>query len=124
MARRIVIAVDEVDADAARLETLSLQLREELRSTGTDDDTRLRTGEALPGTRNLDHAATRALVVCVAEFGAALCQVGAAMRRGLDQVIGGRTVELTLGGRHLPLTDASTGEQPRLVNSFLEAAEP
>ena len=124
MTRRIVVAVDEVDADAARLETLSLQLREELLSTGADDVTRLTTDEAPSGTRGLELAAAGALVVSVANSVAALSQVVETVRRWLGRGSGGRTVELTIGDRHLRLTGASAEEQTRLINAFLEAAEP
>src|SRR6478735_2272287 len=124
MTRRIVVAVDEVDADTARLETLSLQLQEELLSTGADDVTGLTTGEAPPGTRGLDLAAAGALVVSVANSVAALSQVEETVRRRLGRGSGGRTVELTIGDRHLRLTHASAEKQTCLISAFLEAAEP
>ena len=124
MTRRIVVAVDKVDADAARLETLSLQLPEELLTTGAEDFTRLTTGEAPPGTRGLDLASAGALVVSVPNSVAALSQVVETVRRWLGRAGGGRAVESTISDRHLRLTGASAEEQARLINAFLEAAEP
>jgi len=124
MTGRIVVAVDEVDADPERLETLSLQLRDELLSTGAEDVARLTTGDAPPGTRGPDLAAAGGLLVTVASSVVALSQVVDAVRRWLGRGGGGRTVELTIGDRHLKLTGASSDEQTRLINAFLASAEP
>ena len=124
MTRRVVVAVDEVDADAVRLETWSLQLREELLGTGVKEVRRLTTGVAPPVTRGLDLAAAGALVVSVAYSVAALSQVVEIVRRWLGDESSGGAVELTIGGRHLGLTGASAVMRARLISAFLEAAEP
>ena len=124
MTRRIVVAVDEVDADAARLEPLSLQLREELlshrgRRRHASHDGRSSVRHPRPGAcrGGCAHRLPRQL------RGGALPGRGdrAAMARSRQR----RTpVELTIGDRHLRLTGASAEEQTRLINAFLEAAEP
>ena len=121
MCAQMVVTVTEDDADAQRLEEITLALRSELLSLEVEDVRHVRQGEAPPGTRGLDVATAGALLVAINQSVPVVGGVVAAVRRWLAGGSHSRTVELTVGENTIRL-DASTQEQQQaLVDDFLRA---
>ncbi len=122
MGAEIRVSVDDPSAGDEERESLSLALREELLSTDVGDVHPVSTGPAPEGSRGVDAAAVGQLLVTVPASLAAVAELINAVRGWLGRAGDGRTVELTLGGNSLRLGRASTPEQERLVEAFLQSA--
>ena len=122
MDAEIRVSVDGPTAGDEDRESLALALREELLSTDVGDVHPVPTGPAPEGSRGVDAAALGQLLVTVPASLAAVAELINAVRGWLSRASDGRTVELTLGGNSLRLDKASTQEQERLIEAFLQGA--
>ncbi len=121
MSHDVVVAVAEPGADDARLERLSLQLREELIEAGVGKVGRHVTGDAPDGTRAFEFAAAGALLLSAAGSLGTISRIVDTIRDWLGRSNGAREVEVTLGDKHLKLSASSRAEQEELVRAFLTA---
>jgi len=123
MGTTIDVTLSERGADAARVDTLHRQFREELRQVD-DLDVRVPVmGDLEPGTRGLDPATVSALAVAVVGSGGLtglIASVRAWLGRSHDDR---RSVRLEIGGDVIELSGASTAEQERLLSVFLARHE-
>jgi hypothetical protein len=112
--------LSEDGADPERLDTLTGQLRAELRKLDVDDVRSLPAGPPPPGSRAFDVETVGAIVVVVGQstdvFKSVVEVVRGWLGRG-DSVK--RTVRLELGGDVLELSEATAADQQRLVNLFV-----
>ena len=119
-----VVRVELLDpgSDPETRDVLMLDLREELVQLDVESVSTVPGGPAPPGSKGLDMAAAAALLVQVRGSVSALNMVVSAVRswlqRGQDS---GRSVKLTIGERTLELSHATTEQQERLVQEFLQA---
>lgn len=116
----LLLSLSESGADDARLDTLTRQLRDELRQLDVRD---VRPAPASttppPGTRGFDVATIGQLVVAMVGtqgLAGVVTAVLSWLKRGHEAP---RTVRLELGGDVLELSAASSEEQDRLVAMFL-----
>lgn len=119
MGTNVEVTLSERGADAARVDVLHRQFREELRQVD-DVDVHAPAIETLePGSRGLDPATVSALAVAVVGSGGLtglVASVRAWLGRGHDEP---RSVRLAIGGDVIELSGASTAEQERLLEVFL-----
>lgn len=116
----VLVSLAEAGADDARLDTLTRQLRDELRRLDVRDVRPApATTEPPPGSRGFDVAAVSQLVVAMVGtqgLAAVVSTVLGWLGRGHEAP---RTVRLELAGDVLELSAASSEEQDRLVAIFL-----
>jgi hypothetical protein len=114
------LQISEVGADAERLAVLAVYLRAELLELDVEDVTTPRVGEPLPGARAADVGVVGALLVALGQSAEGLQSVVSVIRHWLDRGGGSRrTVRLELGGDVLELSQASAGDQARLIELFV-----
>jgi hypothetical protein len=114
------VQVSEDGADAARLDTVTGYLREDLLQLDVDDVTAQRAGPPPPGARAFDATAVGGLVVTLVGSADGLRAVVSAIRAWLGRGQGvRRTVRLELGGDALELSAASAADQERLIELFI-----
>lgn len=112
--------LSEDGADAARLDTLTGYLRQELRRLDVEDVTALRAGPPPPGSRAFDVVAVGGLLVALGETAGGLSAVVSSIRAWLARGQGvRRTVRLELGGDVLELSEATAADQEQLVGLFI-----
>jgi hypothetical protein len=127
MGTNVDVTLNERGADAARVDVLHRQFREELRHVDDVDVRAAAIGHIEPGSRGLDPATLSTLAVAVIGSGGLtglIASVRAWLGRGHDEP---RTVRLEIGGDVIELSGASSAEQERLLEVFLarhEAATP
>jgi hypothetical protein len=123
MGAEIRITVVDLAADEEAYESMSVALREEILSTDVNDVRFVRTGTAPDGTRGLDVTAVNQLLVTLPASLAAVSALVNTVRGWLSRSSDGRTVELTLGDKSLKLARASSDDQQRLIEEFLQSAQ-
>lgn len=124
MAGDVHIQLSEQDADAERLQLLTSFLREELRDIDGAEPQLQRAGSAPEGTRAVDAVAVGALVVKLLD--------SRAVRTVLDRIrswlgrnaTAPRSVRLEIDGDTIELASASTEEQQRLLEMFIQRHSP
>jgi hypothetical protein len=124
MCAEIRITVDDLAADEEEHESISIALREEILSTDVDDVRFVRTGPAPDGTRGVDATAINQLLVTMPASLAAVAALVNTVRGWLSRSNEGRTVEITLGDKSLKLERATSDEQQRLIEGFLQSVHP
>ncbi|GAA4404889.1 hypothetical protein GCM10023168_18050 [Fodinibacter luteus] len=116
----VLVSLAESGADDARLDTLTRQLRDEVRRLDVSDVRAVPAGTpAPPGSRGLDVAAIGQFVVALVGtqgLAGVVTAMVAWLKRGDDAP---RQVRLEVGGDVLELSGASSEEQDRLVAMFL-----
>ncbi len=123
MCAEIRITLDDLAADEEQHESMSIALREEILSTDVDDVRFVRTGLAPDGTRGLDATTVNQLLVTMPASLAAMTALVNAVRGWLSRSSDSRSVELTLGDKSLKLAGASSDDQERLVDDFLQSVQ-
>lgn len=105
------------DADVAELDDATLNLRRELLQLDVDRVDRATGGPPPPGARSAEVAVVGTLLVSAGQE-----LVSAVIHTALDFVRRGfnRRVTIEIGGERLELTGASSDQQQRLVDAFLE----
>jgi hypothetical protein len=116
-----VVTVAEDDADARRIDELTLLLRRELLETDVDSVERPSGGMAPEGSRGLDAATIGTLLVAVSSSALSVAQVVNTIR-GWARRASGAGVQISVGGSTLRLVGPPTQEQQHLVNQFIRAA--
>jgi hypothetical protein len=115
------LRVSEDGADEERLGLLTGYLQQDLLQLDVEDVSRPAAGQAPAGTRAVDPVAVAELLVTLGRSAEGLRAVVLAVRRWLSRSDGvRRTVRLELGGDVLELSEASLGDQQRLVDVFVE----
>ena len=116
----VLVSLSETGADDARLDTLTRQLRDELRQLDVRDVRSVpASAQPPPGSRGFDVATAGQLAVAMVGTQGLVGVVSAVLgwlRRGHEAP---RTVRLELAGDVLELSGASSEEQDRLVEMFL-----
>jgi hypothetical protein len=121
MGGELRIQLAEDGADAERLDALTRFLRQELLQLEAEDVTALRAGEPPPGARVFDVIAVGGLLVSLGRSASGLGAVVSAIRKWLARGDGTRrTVRLEIGGDVLELSEATTADQDRLVDLFID----
>jgi hypothetical protein len=123
MGAEIRITVVDLAADEEAYESMSVALREEILSTDVNDVRFVQTGPAPDGTRGPDVTMVNQLLVTMPASLAAVAALVNTVRGWLSRSSDGRTVELTLGDKSLKLARASSDEQQRLIEEFLQSAQ-
>jgi hypothetical protein len=114
------VYLSEDGADDEHLDVLTGHLRRELLELDIDDATALRAGQPPPGARAFDVAVVGGLVVTLGQSAEALRQVASMIRAWLRRGDGaGRMVRLELGGDAIELSNASVGDQAKLIDLFV-----
>ena len=116
----VSVSLWEAGADDARLDTLTRQLRHELRQLDVRDVRPVLAGtQPPPGSRGIDGSSVGSLVVAMLGtqgLAGVISTVLGWLQRGHEAP---RTVRLELAGDVLELSVASSEEQDRLVAMFL-----
>jgi len=124
MGEALAIRLSEEGSDTARLDDLTLSLRDELLNLDVEGVERLKAGEAPDGARAVDLAAVGALIVTLGQSGALVAKVVNTIREWLKRDPEPmRTVKVTLGDRTIELSAASSDQQERLIAEFIRAAD-
>lgn len=111
----------EAGAGPERLDLLTGHLRRELLQLDVEDVTALPGGPPPSGSRAFDVAAVGGLLVTLGQSAGGLRAAVGAIRRWLARGDGiRRTVRLELDGDVLELSEASVGDQDRLVSLFVD----
>jgi hypothetical protein len=119
MDRELRLQISEEGADAERLAVLAGYLRAELLQLDVGDVT-AKVGEPPPGARAAGTSVVGALLVALGQSAEGLQSVVSVIRHWLDRSGGSRrTVRLELGGDVLELSQASAGDQARLIELFV-----
>jgi hypothetical protein len=118
---KVLVKIDEGDADADRLAELSEDLRAELLGLDVQDVTLVRAGQSPPDSRGTDLATAGLLLVLIKDSMDLVGHMITVLRSWLGRSTTSRTVELTVGDRTLRLTNASSDQQDRLVEEFVRA---
>jgi len=114
------LQISEEGADAERLAVLAGYLRAELLQLDVEDVTAPRVGETPPGARAAGISVVGALLVALGQSAEGLQSVVSVIRHWLDRSGGSRrAVRLELGGDVLELSQASAGDQARLIELFV-----
>jgi hypothetical protein len=122
MGPSLAIQLTEPDAEAERLEELTIELRRELLELDVDDVARVQEGDAPPGSRSIELAAIGALLVTMNQTTDVLTHIVSTVRDWLRRSPEPkRTVRMTIGGRSIELSAASDAQQDRLVAEFIKA---
>jgi hypothetical protein len=122
MADEIVVTILDADSDAERLDEAAAVLRAELLALDVEDVVPARGGAAPAGTRAFDVAAVGALVVVATNSVELVNQLVTTVRAWLrGRPPAGQEVELTVGDKTIRLAAATSEQQERLVNDFLQA---
>jgi hypothetical protein len=117
---RIDVGV-EPDADAAELEEATLQLRDELLDLDVDNVEHPAHGAAPPGTRAVEAAILGTLVVTATR------EVAGSVVRAVSDWLGrrpNRSVKLQVENDIVEVTNASSEDQRRLIEAFLQRHSP
>lgn len=122
MSEALAIQLSEAGSDPERLDELTTRLREELLNLDVDDVEKVTEGDAPAGTRGLEIAAIGALLVTLQQSGPAITGVINTIREWLKRdPEPTREVEITMGGRSIKLTAASSAQQDQLVAEFIRS---
>jgi hypothetical protein len=119
------VSIQELGADAERLEGLTIALRRDLLGLDVGDVHRPRGGPLPSGSRAIDMAAAGELVVVIGGQLDALTHILSTIRSWMSRGSGSgpRSVELTLDGKTLRLSSASEEEQQQLIGEFVRALD-
>ena len=123
MGTNVDVTLSERGADAARVDVLHRQFREELRHVDELDVRTPAPADLEPGARGLDPATMSTLAVALIGSGGLtglIASVRAWLERGHDEP---RSVRLEIGGDVLELSGASSAEQDRLLEVFMARHE-
>ena len=107
------------DADAAELEDVTARLRRELLELDVDNVERATAGVAPPGTKAVETILIGTLLVTLAKNAGAIGEVVKAVQSWLGDRPS-RTVRLELDGDAIELSNASSAEQERLIDLWVE----
>jgi hypothetical protein len=125
MAGNLRVQLSEDGADDERLAALTGYLRAELLRLDVEDVSLLPAGQPPAGARGFSVAAVGALLVSLGQSAQELRSVVSVirdwLRRGNEAP---RAVRLELGGDILELSQATTAEQDRLVELFVQCHAP
>jgi hypothetical protein len=120
MDRELRLQISEEGADAERLAALAGYLRAELLQLDVADVTAPRVGEPPAGARAGGVSVVGALLVALGQSAEGLQSVVSVIGHWLGRGGGSRrTVRLELGGDVLELSQASAGDQARLIELFV-----
>jgi hypothetical protein len=120
---QVWLTIREGGADTERLEEVTDRLCDELLELDVEDVSGVREGEAPLGSRAVDLAAVGALLVSMKDSIQLLGHLVAAVRSWLTRSSAERTVELTIGDKTLRITNASSDQQDRLIDEFIQAID-
>lgn len=123
MSSQVLVQVDEEGADPERIDTVTRLLRSELLQLDVDDVVALRDGPAPEGSRAMDVLAVGGLLVSIGNS-RAVRSIVSAVRGWLTRTPAGRKVRLEVAGDVLELSGATSAEQERLVQLFLDRHAP
>jgi hypothetical protein len=104
--------------DAERVEQLAASLRRELLDLGVDGVDRATDGAAPEGARAVEVLAVGALLVKIARSAGDAAKVVAFLRRWSGR--SGRSIKLTVDGDTIEVTAASSEQQERLIDAWIE----
>jgi len=121
--QEIVLRIEEPEADATRLDELSLSLRAEIESTGVGVARRVSTGDAPRDSRGLDATELAALIVAVPAALQSVAAVVTAVLGWLTRAPQDRAVKISIGDNSLELSATDPNERAQVVNAFLDAVE-
>jgi hypothetical protein len=107
------------DADAEEVSELTAKLRRQLLELDVASVDRPVEGEAPEGTRGIDVLALGTLIIQLAKSSGALKSVVTTVQRWLSGHQQ-RTVKLEVDGDTLVVTGVSSGDQARLITSWIE----
>jgi len=113
---RVELVVD--DANAAELDSLTANLRQELLQLDVNDVTRLREGPPPPGAKAVELVALASLVIAVGNIAGALSSVVHTIQGWVGHKPD-RKVRLEMDGDVIELSSATTGQQQQLVDEWL-----
>jgi hypothetical protein len=119
MGAEVRVGVVEDGADAARLEELALQLRQELLTLDVRSVEPVGDGDAPPGTRGGLSAIAGLLSVSLAPGLQVIGAVVAVVRDWLRRSGSGHTIKLSIDGDTIELTGATDEVQQRLVDAWV-----
>jgi hypothetical protein len=119
--RVLRVHVSEVGADPERVAALTRYLRAELLQLDVEDVTLIGIGEPPVGARGSGIAVVDGLLVAIGQAAGSLLQVVLAIREWLRRGdSGGRAkVVVELDGNKIELSQASEGQQARLIELFV-----
>ncbi|MET0914832.1 MAG: hypothetical protein ABWY81_01380 [Jiangellaceae bacterium] len=118
----VKVELVEPGTDLEARDVLMLDLRQELVQLDVESVSTVPAGPAPPGSKGLDMAAAAALLVQVTGSVRALNVLISGVRTWLQRgQQPGRSVKLTIGERTLELSLATTEQQERLVQEFLQS---
>ena len=122
MGAELKIELFEPDADLETVDELTHDLRLELLDLDVDSVSPVSAGPAPPGSKGLELAAVGALLVTVKGSVEVVTSVVSAVRswlqRGASQQ---RTLKISVEGRTLELSGATTEQQQQLVDEFVRS---
>ena len=122
MGAELKIELFEPDADLETVDELTHDLRLELLDLDVDSVSPVSAGPAPPGSKGLELAAVGALLVTVKGSVKVVTSVVTAVRswlqRGASQQ---RTLKISVDGRTLELSGATTEQQQQLVDEFVRS---
>ena len=116
---KLLVEIDVPGAGEEELETLSTRLRGELLELDVAAVDRARSESVPDGARGLELAALGTLLVTAGQGWDVLANVVNTVRSWASRETG-RTVKLTLDGDAIELTGASSEDQRRLLEAFIE----
>lgn len=120
MEKELRLQISEEGADAERLAVLAGYLRAELLELDVANVTAPGVGEPPPGARAAGTSVVGALLVALGQSAEGLQSVVSVIRHWLARGGGSRrTVRLELSGDVLELSQASAGDQARLIELFV-----
>jgi Effector Associated Constant Component 1 len=114
----------EAGADAAQVDRLTRQLRNELRSLDVDAVRPVDRGAPPPGAKSGATASLTELLVTMSAGGGVFVTVIATIKDWLGRRAGGSKVTLTIDGDTLEIDSATPGERTELIETFLRRHQP
>ena len=107
------------DADAEELEEITHQLRDELLELDLEEVDLVTVGKAPKGARAVDPVSLGQLIITLAASGGLLAQMIGTIKDWFSRHKF-KSVKLQLGGDVLEVTDVSSEEQQRLIETFIK----
>jgi len=121
---RLRVQVEETDAEADRIEGLTLSLRRELLAADVEGVDRVSDGPAPPGTRGLDATTIGSLMVAITSSTLAATQAINTIRGWVSRNSKECKVKISIGDSTLTLSSTPTEQQQHLMTEFLTAVTP